>query len=66
MKSQFFFLYIAIRGKFFHAKMRIIVASQKVFSAMFVPEIVIRETFCQKFRVFFCLAKVSARESFCP
>ena len=37
----------------------------KVFSAKFVPEIVIRESFCQKFRVFFASrkflpAKVSA------
>ena len=32
----------------------------KVFSAKFVPEIVIRESFCQKFRVFL------PRESFCP
>ena len=37
----------------------------KVFSAKFVPEFVIRESFCQKFRVFFASrkflpAKVSA------
>ena len=43
----------------------------KVFSAKFVPEIVIRESFCQKISRFFASrkflpAKVTACESYCP
>ena len=47
-------------AKDFPRKNEIIFLFAKVFSAKFVPKTVIRERFCQTFRVF------SSRESFCP
>ena len=65
MKSQVFFLVCCHSRKLSSRENEDNCRLAKVFSAKFVPEIVIRESFCQKFRVFFASrkflpAKVSA------
>ena len=59
MKSQFF-SWILSFAKVISRENEDNFRLAKVFSAKFVPKIVIRESFSQKFRVFF------PRESFCP